>query len=96
MGEAGDDFRPIVTVREANHNEALVFHALGLCGVASDSLRILVMRAIDIDRRVMVGVKEVGPRVTILDEPLGVAGQTQMMLVEEVEPTAFEVRAGHA
>jgi hypothetical protein len=96
MGEAGDGLGPVVAVSEADHDEALVLHALGLCGVASGSFRVFVMRSIDVDRGVMVRVKEVWPRVAILDKPLSVAGQSQMMLVEEVEPAAFEVRAGHA
>ncbi len=57
---------PIVDVVKPDNRVSEVFHEFGLSGVPCRPLRVLVVRAIDVDHHMMVGVAKIRPGASLL------------------------------
>jgi len=83
---AAEDLVPVRSVVEADDDVAHLHKPPGDVLVLADLRRLVVGRAVDVDRSVVLAIVEVGPSRTRLDQKLNVARRAKHELVHEVEP----------
>ena len=91
MGVFAQDGLPLFPGLEADNGDAQVFHGLLLDLVTLLALGEFVMRAVDVNSHLLLGIEEVRLGLALLDEMLSVAWQRITMIVQVVEPLFFEV-----
>ena len=86
----GCDIQPVRLVMEADHRcSGAVFQAIADLCVFALNIGEIMRRSIYVNGRVAVGIPEIGSGLAGFNELLRLVRQTQVVLVEEIEPFPF-------
>ena len=97
-----EDFLPVRFVVETNDYIAPIHQPACDLFIGANLIRFIVGRAIDVNRGIVLAIKEIGSRGAVLDQVLGIAGRSQQKGIHVVEPLALKLavaalsKGGHA
>src|SRR4051812_33255334 len=82
---------PVLSVMETDDHEAGLLQSRGDLLIQPDLLWRVVVRAVDVDRRVALLIEEVGPCRTRLDEKLRVTRWDEHQPIQRIKPSLFQL-----